>query len=253
MSLAKFKKEPLTEVVFGVEFDSPDFSSVHFGLYWQTISNRFPVFPLDRPPVGEMPLLTLPPLRRVWFESENREQLIQLQEDRFYYNWRRKSPDEKYPHYEEIAPIFFKEWESFRKWRIENNTQSPRATRYELTYLNTIDEEFGWSCVDDYSKVFSIVSGSWEDLPLKQEAIKMGFEFTLPEEIGHLTVSIDQSTRPDTNLPIVLLRLTAASNDTSVEIEQWFKAAHESIVQIFISMVSKNRKEEWGFQWLEQR
>ena len=48
MSIAKFTKSPLIEVVCGVEFNAPEFSSVHFGMYWQAIQERFPSSPLDR-------------------------------------------------------------------------------------------------------------------------------------------------------------------------------------------------------------
>jgi hypothetical protein len=40
-----------------VEFTAPEFSAVHFGLYWQTIRERFPVPPQDLPPIGDIYVL----------------------------------------------------------------------------------------------------------------------------------------------------------------------------------------------------
>jgi uncharacterized protein (TIGR04255 family) len=252
MSLAKFEKEPLTDVVFGVEFDPSDFTSVHFGLYWQTIRGEFPNLPLDRPPVGGIEIFTpLPSLRRVWFESENKKQLIQLQSNRFYYNWRRQSPKEDYPHYEEIFPLFIEEWNKFQEWWEKESGQTVKAIRYELTYLNQIDEELGWNRANDYQKVFGLISHSWAELPLEPKTLNARIEFMLPNNSGDLIVNVDQSIQPDTNLPVVVLNLTAGSRDTSTDIEAWFEAAHDSIVSMFISIVSQQTKKDWGLKWLK--
>lgn len=250
MSSAKFKKEPLKEVVFGVEFNSPEFASVHFGLYWQAIKDRFPIFPVDRPPVGGLPLVEMPALRRVWFESASKEQLIQLQESRFYYNWRRRSHDSEYPHFDKVSSLFFKEWQNFQTWKTDEEAQIPDALKYELTYLNTIDKEFGWSCVDDYPKVFSFVDETWRDVAPTKKALRIGFECNLPKESGILAVSIDQAVDSESNSPIVFLNLTARSNDASIDIKQWFELAHDSIVETFITLISAESKENWDLQWL---
>ncbi|WP_204106746.1 MULTISPECIES: hypothetical protein [Spirulina sp. CCY15215] len=69
----KFKNPPLREVAFSVNFETLKFSSVHFGRYWEMIKNEFPLLPEDKPPSSreeEVFLLSLPPLRKVWFRSE---------------------------------------------------------------------------------------------------------------------------------------------------------------------------------------
>lgn len=252
MSLAEFVKEPLTEVVFGVEFNALDFSSVHFGLYWKAIEERFPNKPLDRPPIGEIELFNiLPTLRRVWFESEDKNQLIQLQANRFHYNWRRQSPNEKYPHYDDIYPKFIEEWNRFQRWWMEVEGTPLQPIRYELTYLNQIDTEFGWSGEDDYHKIFSVIGHSWSDFPMKSNAFNCNIGFVLPENQGNLTVKIDQGIKPKENSSVVILNLTASHDDTDTDIEEWFEVTHESIVNIFLSLISQEAKEAWGFKWLQ--
>jgi uncharacterized protein (TIGR04255 family) len=142
MSKADFTRSPLTEVVCGVEFNAPGFSSVHFGLYWESIRSQFPNPPLDRPPIAPVELLAvLPRLRRVWFESEDKHQLIQLQEDRFHYNWRLQNSSRSYPHFQEVYQGFKQQWESFNDWwlKINDNGFPIERVRYELTYLNQLD------------------------------------------------------------------------------------------------------------------
>lgn len=67
-----------------VEFNALEFSSVHFGQYWQKINDKYPEY-FDLPPLGEFSIICgLPTLRRVWFKSPSTNQLIQLQSDRFF-------------------------------------------------------------------------------------------------------------------------------------------------------------------------
>jgi uncharacterized protein (TIGR04255 family) len=251
MSVAEFVKEPLTEVVFGVEFNALDFSSVHFGLYWEAIRERFPNKPLDRPPIGEVELFNiLPTLRRVWFESEDKKQLIQLQSNRFHYNWRRQSPDEKYPHYDDIYPKFIEEWNKFQNWWISTEDVPLQPTRYELTYLNQIDERLGWQNEEDYPKIFSIIGSPWGELPLNANAFSLNLGFALPEKQGSLTVRANQGINPKENSSVVILNLTASHDGTGVAIDHWFEVAHRSIVDMFISLINTDTKANWGFKWL---
>lgn len=251
MALAKFEKEPLTEVVFGVEFNPSAFTSVHFGLYWQTIRDRFPNQPIDRPPVGGFQILTpTPELRRVWFESKDKTQLIQLQSNRFHYNWRRQSQMSDYPHYEEIFPRFIDEWNNYQKWWEEEVKSPVKVIRYELTYLNHINAELGWNDARDYQKIFNLVGQSWAELPLAPETLNARIEFALPKDAGDLTVSINQGIQPAISQPVVVLNLTAGSRDTNIDIKEWFASAHESIFNTFVSLVSQKTKNDWGLECL---
>ena len=158
---------------------------MHFGLYWKAIEEQFPNKPLDRPPIGEVELFNiLPTLRRVWFESEDKTQLIQLQSNRFHYNWRRQSQDEKYPHYADVYPRFIEEWTRFQDWWSATEDTPLQPIRYELTYLNQIDKGFGWSGEDDYYKIFSIIDKSWNKIPVKSNTFNCSIGFTLPENQG---------------------------------------------------------------------
>jgi uncharacterized protein (TIGR04255 family) len=252
MSIAKFTKSPLTEVICGVEFNAPDFASVHFGLYWQTIRDRFPHPPLDRPPIGEIELLNiLPTLRRVWFESDDRRQLIQLQANRFHYNWRQQDESDQYPHFHEIYPNFSQEWQKFEDWWLQTEKMPLQPIRYELTYLNQIDQRFGWNHSNDYPKIFNFLGQGWSELPLSSHAFNTNFEFDLPENRGVLSVSLNQGIRPKDSVSVVVLNLTASTTDTSIEIEKWFELAHQSTVNTFLSLISQEVKQEWGLKWLD--
>jgi uncharacterized protein (TIGR04255 family) len=253
MLKAKFAKSPLTEVVCGVEFNAPEFSAVHFGLYWREIRERFPSQPLDRPPVGAIELFaTMPRLRRVWFESVERKQLIQLQADRFHYNWRRISDADEYPHFEDIYPNFEKEWQHFQTWWIRTEQFPIQPVRYELTYLNQIDQSFGWSDPGDTYKIFSFASKDWHQFLQKPTVQSSNLEFLLPDGAGNLSVSMNQVIRAEDNLSVILFELTARSFDANLEIETWFELTHNFVVKAFLDLIQEEAKQAWGFKWLPQ-
>ncbi|MBE9226262.1 TIGR04255 family protein [Phormidium sp. LEGE 05292] len=255
MSTPKFTKSPLTEVVCGVEFNAPEFSSVHFGLYWQTIKDRFPSPPLDRPPIGEVEILSiLPNLRRVWFESLDKKQLIQLQSNRFHYNWRSQNEDDEYPHFKEIYPKFEQEWQHFQTWWQQYNSDNLPLGKihYELTYMNQIDKKFGWDNPRDNYKIFTFVGKKWSDNLKKATNFNAGIEFDISENVGKLIVRLNQIVNPKDDNNVLLFELTARSVDTKLDIREWFDLAHKYTVDAFLELIQEETKKEWGLTWLPE-
>lgn len=251
-SVAKFAKAPLSEVVCGVEFNAPDFSSIHFGLYWETIRERFPALPLDKPPIGAIEIMALPSLRRVWFESASRNQLIQLQANRFHYNWKRLVEEDEYPHFDVLYPNFEKEWAVFQEWWIGLDKFPVQPKHYELTYLNQIDVGHGWQSPDDTSEIFSFFNVSFSDeLPhLLSHDCRM--LFSLPNEQGILTVRLNQVNRLEDNSNVLMLELTARSADCEIPLSRWFSDVHMFLVKIFVELLSDSAKSNWGLTWLKE-
>ncbi len=263
MSKASFQTSPLTEVICGITFDAPDFASVHFGLYWQSIQARYPSLPKDTQPIGEMPLLAIPPkLRRVWFESIDQAKVVQLQSDKFLYNWRKVSQTVEYPHFQDVYQGFSVEWQHFEDWwrqLWQAQQLAPtfpgldpiKTTQYELTYLNQIGHEQGWDSSADTQRIFKFLAGNWSGFPLSQpQAHQFNLEFALPEGMGTLSISISQGIELESNLPVLICELTARSANTQLPIDHWFEAAHESMVQSFLHILNEDVKTAWGFTWL---
>lgn len=77
MSKVKFTNPPLIEIACVVEFEKlVDFSSVHFGLYWETIKDKFTETVDENPIFYENEESSLIPLGRVDFISENKSKFI---------------------------------------------------------------------------------------------------------------------------------------------------------------------------------
>jgi uncharacterized protein (TIGR04255 family) len=264
MLKASFTKTPLTEVICGVTFAAPEFSSVHFGLYWQNIKAQYPSLPRDAHPIGEIPLLAIPPkLRRVWFESIDQHKVIQLQADKFLFNWRKLETEDTYPHFQEVYQEFEQEWQQLQTWwhQLAQETQnhSPLAittiepVQYELTYLNHIDPSFGWHGPEDNPRIFRFLAAQWQNFPLgRPKTHNTNIEFSLPQEMGILSLVITQGLKLVDNSPILVCELTARSFDTRIPVNQWFEETHEIVVKSFIDLLQEDIKQAWGVKWLGQ-
>src|SRR6266446_2077137 len=108
--LPKFGNPPVVEVALSIMFETlPGYRAAHAGLFWQRIRDRFPVTEdvPELPPTVEEPsgAATFPPRLeimerpriRTWFQSSDKTQLLQLQNNRVAYNWKKGSGDHHYP------------------------------------------------------------------------------------------------------------------------------------------------------------
>lgn len=250
MTIAKFTNPPLIEVVFGVEFEEAEFSSVHLGLYWQTIRDRFPS-QSDRPPILELEEVaysSMPPLRRVFFLSEENKSAIQIQENFFYYNWMHTEGD-KYPHFKKTFPVFLQEWNHLQEWWSMTEQTSIKPSKYQLTYLNFIAKDSNWYSAGDHEKVFTFVGGDWNGFLGTPNFHDSRLSFTLPNNQGTLVVDIDQRIEETENSDSnhVLFRLTAQSFDSDSDVVDWFRSANEYMVKAFLELTKKDAQRKWGY------
>jgi len=250
MDDVKFSTPPLNEVVLGVVFNAPDFSSVHFGLYWEEIRERFPAKPVDNPVLGgEMLNFFIPPLRRVWFESGDKKELVQLQSDRFHFNWRRQDTADSYPRFVQIYPRFLDEWNRFRQWYVDN-VGLLIPVQYELTYINHINKDFGWETPADHQSVLTFAGKDWKGFLGTPESYIFALQFPLPNNSGSLNVSGNQgfktSNQDSAQELLMLLEMTARSSGADPDLDDWFKEAHKYIVDSFLDLTQSSIHKKWG-------
>ncbi|MEA5469935.1 TIGR04255 family protein [Spirulina sp. 06S082] len=247
----KFKNPPLKEVVFSVNFETLKFSSVHFGKYWEMIKNEFPILPEDKIPTSreEDILLSLPPLRRVVFGSEDEQSLIQLQKNNFAFNFRYKQ-DCEYPHFPKLLDEFSRHWKSFSDWwKLESGEQIAPPLHCKLTYLNIIDREFGWQESKDNQKIFTVFQKNWQNYPQYPELLNCETRFTLPDGLGYVDVDIQKGqieTDELNKIDAMLFSLTAMSQDKPNNLVKWYNQTHDHILQIFSSLIREEIQESWG-------
>jgi len=95
MALPKYKHPPVVEVVIGLSLAPiSKLSTVHFGEFWNLVKDEYPHaednIPLvEEANLGQVEVMQMPPLRRVFMIHTDRTYLMQLQPDRFIHNWRK--------------------------------------------------------------------------------------------------------------------------------------------------------------------
>ena len=151
MLAGRLKDPPIVEVVCGFFF-SPltDLDPMAIGKYWSEHKQKGnPPFPKKKimNPVADRPSLTFsdePGPLRCWLLSESEDYLVQIQPDRFYFNWRKREGD--YPHFntrdgkEGVLERGLREFDEFSKFCCASLGGTPKAFRLELTKIDLLEQ-----------------------------------------------------------------------------------------------------------------
>ena len=130
----------------------------------------------------------LPPIPRVWFVSDDQTWVIQVQRDRFVYNWRSQSADAKYPRFPKILNSFEKCLAVFKRFLDEIGAGQLVPVQYELTYVNHVLQGQGWHSLADIGDVFP--DFGWRSRVARflgePEGVNWQTQFLLPQRAGRL-------------------------------------------------------------------
>lgn len=256
-ALPEYRRPPVTEVVVGVYFESaiPEFRMPHTGLYWHGVRADFPHLQHAGPvsPGAELRWLdeiTGLPMPRVWLLSKDKTNVIQLQADCFFFNWRKQDPAQEYPRYKRVMTDFEKQRDAFLAFLADNGFPEPKPMLCELTYVNQIAQGEGWRTIDDLNSIFKDFcwSKDKETFPTPR-SLSWSCTFDLPEKNGKLVARLAQATR--LNDPTVVLRLDITCKGIGTlksmrETRRWFELAHEWIVRGFADLTTLDaQKKLW--------
>ncbi len=97
-------------------------------------------------------IVDLPGLR-VALISEDDTEVIQLQSDRFIFNWRTGETRAPYPGHAVVRERFELRFEQFRSFLLSEDMVVPTANRLEMTYVNRVESSELWSSVGEMGKV----------------------------------------------------------------------------------------------------
>lgn len=262
----KFEKPPLIEVACGVTFSLPQaLKTAHIGMYWARIKDAFPTIQ-DAQPLAAVAELTglaasasgslnlqlsdMPPLRRAWFISADEGSLIQLQDDRFLFNWRSARGDgpESYPSYQRVIAEFYGKWQDFTAFLDSVGLGGPTITQMELVYVNAISDLGNSNDGIDTVLVDHIRARGEERFLPKPEVFKWQTSYQLPNDCGRLHIMAQSALDVRTKMPNLRLDLTARGlppNMGKDGITVWFDMAHEWITFGFADVTNRSVQTNW--------
>ncbi|HUY27568.1 MAG TPA: TIGR04255 family protein [Candidatus Binataceae bacterium] len=195
-----FNRPPIAEVALSVQFEAlPNFHAAHIGLYWNEIRLHFPKTQeqpplppaqerfgvrLPAPQINVM-LGTAPKVPRCWFLNEDETRLIQVQQDRFIYNWRKKPNSQvqadDYPRYKVLRESFRSELATFIRFLEASSLGEFKPIQCELVYVNQITLDINWKEHRDIANLVTFWRDPTDDLLAKPEDVNISARYIIKD------------------------------------------------------------------------
>ncbi len=254
-SAVSFTRPPVVEVACGVQFQHLPLDTARVGQFWER-------FRTDFPQTRDMPALphvvehvagtataafrvaVMPDLRRVLFVDPDGGRIVQLQSDRFMFNWHRANPSATYPRYSAVREQFLERWGDLQRFFDDIALPAPSVVQCDLTYINHIPAGQLWSEAD-VSKVLPWLDSS----RLLFEDVELALRTSRDEIDGRLHFVV--RTGIDGQAQRMLqLELTARGrphiDGLNVDVSRWMDDAHRLILNEFVRLTGVEAHLEWG-------
>jgi len=259
--LPDFKKPPVVEVVCGLLVRPiKEMKAPHLGDFWDRIRPEFArceeqallspiVEATGAEPSPTLQISDVPPLPRIWFISEDGNRLVQMQRDRFLFNWRRLKADDAYPHFGSVFGGFARFLEIFREFVAGIGGGALDALQYELTYVNHIDAAVVGDAVSKLGRVFrdfTWVTDPDRWLPAPADST-WRTTFVLPGKAGRLHTTVRLLLDDESKRRFLRFELTArgiGADRSPSKMNDWFEIAHEWIVRGFADLTTTGFQHE---------
>lgn len=252
-STTRFQNPPIIEVVFQVMFPTIEgFGSPHFGLFWASIRDEFPTVQ-SAPRLGPVIIQQVQnafPENRLWLIHKSSETVIQLQDDRFIFNWRLSGSDHTYPGYESLYPEFHRYLQQFCDFVDSENVPIESFTGFELHYVNHIYLNKSARNWEDAGKVltpFNQPGVGRKSFPLT--SLRFHTVSEIPGSGDSLTVTIDSRTHNITKKELLNFEIRVSGNREQMHIESMdgeFSTAHDQTLDVFLKLSTPKIRREWG-------
>lgn len=260
-----FRKPPVVETALSIQFEElRDFRTTHFGEYYSTVKERFPVVIEQRrldhvveafPALPRIPALRIEPVvprpGRVQFrDATDGCAMLQLQPDRFAFNWCRKEGLE-YPRYATNQPRLFDEFGRFCEFAAQHGLGDVKPDLCEATYVNHILPAQNESVTECFSAVFSGINWESSDgwLPQPPDVAVLNRVYTIGEQQGRLYAEARIANNRESG-DFVELKITArVLHNDEEDLRENMDLARLWVVKSFTSLTDEHaRIERWEQQ-----
>ena len=265
-SRPNFERPPLVEQAISVVFEPiAGFRIVDYGLFWQEIAGDFPEVSVgppyettvedlgsSKPRQGSLRFHHSPPLPRAMFRNPLNGELVQIQRDRFGFNWA-KIGDQQYPRSEPLMERFQELLERFSSYVESHGIGELQLRQCELTNLNVLPvSEFGRSYAD-LSGALLIDPIDFNIPFLVPEAVERSRQHKIlgknDEPVGRLHMAVAPVISNVDNSEAYRFELTARSAPNVASVSQaidFLGVARAAINSAFIASVTDEMRGRWG-------
>lgn len=250
-----FDAPPLDEVTIGRQFlHRSDFLIPHFGAYWERVRDRLPKV-AHAPPIVDGAeqsevMEEFAFLPRVWLLTADEAQLVQLQQNRFHYNWRRRGETSTYVRFKNVLADALLYWDALDSAVDEMTGKRLQPTRAELTYVNFLEIEGVKSAGEVMERSLKDFRWNSSSRHLRSPSGAVhNVSFKVPDIDALLTVNAATATRASTKAKGVKLDLSVRGKcDDQHSFESWAKKAHEFLLSSFVDLTTPEMHKLWRLE-----
>lgn len=263
-SKIEYTEPPVVETVISVQY-SPieNFTSAHVGWFWknyldehwsnvtelEVIADQFEKFGDDRSWMLERGINFVEGAtpNRFHIHRDDNERLIQIQQTRFIYNWKKGEND--YPSFDILLPEFFEKLDKYKEFVQESSSSELEINQWEVIYVNHLLMGKEWESPNDWRDIFSDnIFPLLDSADHEIDNIRGSWSFVIGENLGrnHITLSRVRLGSEE-GAEALRFQFTARGPISGeVDLEGGLRIGHDSIVESFSAMTSKKAHEIWG-------
>jgi uncharacterized protein (TIGR04255 family) len=257
--IVDFQRPPVAETALGVVFAPLSaWSVLHFGLLWARFRDLYPQPEIKTAGgVGELRFnstegidFNAAPIKGL-FIDQGGNQLVQIQRNAFIRNWRQTEQTTEYQHYENVLPLFQRDWQTFCEFLDSEKLGQVEVVQCEVTYINQLVRGNEWQTYDDVSRIFRIWSRANADFLSASQMVSFVTVFELPDRAGTLQVVLQPGLRKRDGKEIIQFSLTATgkpAGSSLAEILRWLDFGHAAVVTSFRDLTTPEMHAHWGIK-----
>jgi uncharacterized protein (TIGR04255 family) len=267
--LPEYDRPPVDEAAIAIQFPQiQGYSRELVGAFCQASKDEYPVFDDSQPRVEPaieslnvqvrpaVPTMVIggPGRERTWVVSEDDTRLLQLQDNMYVCNWRRRRSSDEYPRFEPLWNRFWTGFNRLRRLVAEQGLPSIQVRQIEVTYINWI--------VDMPSTQFLSVLGGTDltgvsslGAPEDQALLARYLMRDAGNPFGRLLLSCQPALRADEFFPgpgyqfslTARVPLTPATRSNE-ELARLIFQCRVTIVEAFTKLTGASAQESWGIR-----
>lgn len=265
-SIVSFASPPVVEVVAGVAFDGlTSEAGALLAAFWkEQLRQQFPSIQ-QQPPYSatdeqfpfegrSISLNLFPglPAARLWAQSSDGQEVLQLQPGWFACNWRKVQSGGEYDRWSSRREAFRRNFIALSDYLSQEGAGQPKVRQCEVTYINHITVSGVWSDHSDIAKVFKISPPLDVSYPLEQVSYQTQFRLERDgEPFGRLYTKVLPAFGADGRTPLYVFELTARGTPQGDGVEGalgFLDQGRRAIDLTFVALTTEAMHEEWGFQ-----
>lgn len=263
----KFTNPPLVERAITVVFEKLEkFTLGDFGLLWSSALDGFPVseavatvaadieqydgFVVAQQTIELVPGNALP---RAYFRNPEAGELVQVQPDRFTFNWLKTGPDHCYPHSEATLERFSALYRGFESFVRDRDIGQIKIIQCELTNVNAIAVSDVGGSFADVATVLKLPDWQADSDSVCLEGQLVGARHLMMDEngkpFGRVHAIGQPALRVTDDEPTYRLDIMARGaplGDGLAGARVFFDEAVSAINSVFLAITTKAGRRYWG-------